>query len=63
MAGNNLPPWQVVPRQVFTPCSRLSISTVVVVVSCFGCLGVNSVQHTSCSVHLEEDSTVKDCHD
>ena len=37
--GKNLPrisfdPWQVVPRQAFTPYSRLLISTAFVVVSC-----------------------------
>ena len=31
-------PWQVVPRQVFTPYSRLLISTAFVVVSPIGCL-------------------------
>ena len=33
-------PWQVVPRQVFAPYSRLLISIVFVVVSRLGCLGV-----------------------
>ena len=35
--------WQVVPRQVFTPYSRLLISTAFVVVSHVGCLGVSGV--------------------
>ena len=35
--------WQVVPRQVFTPYSRLLISTAFVVVSHMGCLGVSGV--------------------
>ena len=38
-------PWQVVPRQVFTPCSHLLISTLFVVVSHVGCLGVSGVKH------------------
>ena len=33
-------PWQVVPRQVFTPYSRLLVSTASVVVSRAGCLVV-----------------------
>ena len=36
-------PWQYVPRQVFTSYFRLLISTVFVVVSHVGCLGVTSV--------------------
>ena len=36
-------PWQVVPRQVFTPYSHLLISTVIVVVSHIGCLEVTGV--------------------
>ena len=36
-------PWQVVPRQIFTPYSGLLISTAFVVVSCGGCLGVTGV--------------------
>ena len=35
--------WTVVPRQVFTPYSRLLISTVFVVANCLGCLGVTGV--------------------
>ena len=36
-------PWQVVPRQVFTPYSRLLISTAFVVVNRVGCLGITGV--------------------
>ena len=36
-------PWQVVPRQVFTPHSCLLISTAFVIVSRVGCLGVMGV--------------------
>ena len=37
-------PWQVIPREVFTPLySRLLISTAFAVVSPVGCLGVSSV--------------------
>ena len=37
-------PWQVVPRQVLTPYSRLLISTAFVFVSRVGCLGVIAVE-------------------
>ena len=43
LATDQTDPWQVVPRQVFTPHSRLLISTVFVVVSRVGCLGVTGV--------------------
>ena len=36
-------PWQVVPRQVFTPYFRLLISTAFVVVSSAGCHLVTGV--------------------
>ena len=36
-------PWQAVPRQVFTPYSRLLISAAFVVVSRVGCLGLTGV--------------------
>ena len=36
-------PWQIVPRQVFTPNFHLLISTAFVVVSRVGCLGVTGV--------------------
>ena len=36
-------PLQVVPRQVYTPYSRLLISTALVVVSRVSCLGVTGV--------------------
>ena len=36
-------PWQVVPRQVFTPYSRLLISVAFDVVSRVDCLGVTGV--------------------
>ena len=36
-------PWQVVPRQVFTPFSCLLISTAFVSVSRVGCVGVTFV--------------------
>ena len=39
LATDQFDPWQVVPRQVFKPCSRLLISTAFVVVSRVGCLG------------------------
>ena len=45
-------PWQVVPRHIFTPYSRLLISAAFADVSGFGCLGVTGVsiisklQHT-----------------
>ena len=38
-------PWQVVPRQVFTPYSRLLISTAFVVVIRVVCLGYSSNNH------------------
>ena len=31
-------PWQVVPRQVFTPCDCLLTSVAFVVLCCIGCL-------------------------
>ena len=40
-------PWQVVPRQVFTPYSRLLISTAFVFVRHVGCLGVTGVRKMS----------------
>ena len=40
---DQIDPWQVVPRQVFTPYSRLLISAALVVVSRVGCLGVTAV--------------------
>ena len=44
LAMDQFDPWQVVPRQVFTPYSpRLLISTTFVVVSRGGCLGVDGV--------------------
>ena len=39
-------PWHVIPRQAFTPYSRLLISAAFVVVCiCIGCLGITGV-HT-----------------
>ena len=43
LRGPAIAPWQVVPRQVFIPFSRLLISTAFVVVSSVGCLGVACV--------------------
>ena len=43
LAMDQFDPWQVVPRQVFTPYSHLLISTVIVVVSHIGCLEVTGV--------------------
>ena len=43
LATDQFDPWQVAPRQVFTPYSRLLISTVFDVVSRVGCLGVSGV--------------------
>ena len=43
LATDQTDPWQVVPRQVFTPYSRLLISTEFVVVSRVGCLGLTGV--------------------
>ena len=40
LATDQIDPWQVVPRQVFTPYSRLLISTAFVVVSHVGCFVV-----------------------
>ena len=42
-ATDQFDPWHVVPRQVFTPYSRLLITTAFVVVSHVGCLGVIGV--------------------
>ena len=39
-------PWHVLPRQVFTPYSRLLISIAFSVVSRVGCLVVNGVCYT-----------------
>ena len=36
-------PWEVIPRQVFTPFSHSLISTAFVVVSHFGCLWVTNL--------------------
>ena len=36
-------PWQVVPRQVFTPYECLLISVVFVVLCCVGCLWLTGV--------------------
>ena len=43
LATDLFDPWQVVPRHVFTLDSRLLISTVFVVFSRVGCLGVTGV--------------------
>ena len=43
--------WQVVPRQVFTSYFRLFISTVFVVVSRSGCLGITGVRKLDESLH------------
>ena len=40
LSTDQFDPWQFVPRQVFTPYSRLFISTAFVIVSPVGCLGV-----------------------
>ena len=40
LARDQFDPWQVVPTQVFTPYFCLLISTVFVVASHVGCLGV-----------------------
>ena len=37
---DQIDPWQVVPRQVFTPYDFLLISVVFVVLCCVGCLWV-----------------------
>ena len=42
-ATDQFDPWQIVPRQVFTPYSRLLVSTSFVVVSRIDCLGVTGV--------------------
>ena len=41
LATDQFDPWQVVPRQVFTPYDCLLIS----VACCVGCLGVTNVQN------------------
>ena len=46
LATDQFDPWQVVPRQVFTPYSRLLVSTAFVVVSRIGCLALTGVKHT-----------------
>ena len=46
LSGNNLPqfdPWQVVPRQIFTPYDFLLISVAFVVFCRVGCLWVTGV--------------------
>ena len=43
LATDQFDPWQVVPRQVFTPFDCLLISTAFVLVSSVGCLGVTDV--------------------
>ena len=43
LATDQFDPWQVVPRKVFTPYSRLLISTAFVFVSRIGSLGVTGV--------------------
>ena len=45
-------PWQVVPRQAFTPYSRLLISAEFVVVSRVSCLGVTGVRALECVSRL-----------
>ena len=44
--------WQVVPGQVFTPYSRLLISTVFVVVSRVCCLEVTDVLHDAITLRF-----------
>ena len=44
LSTNQTDPWQVVPGQVFTPYSRLFISTAFVVVSRVSCLEVTDVK-------------------
>ena len=48
LSTDRFDPWQVVPRQVFTPYSRLLISTAFVVVSHVGCPGVTGEEPLSC---------------
>ena len=43
LATDQFDPCQVVPRQVFTPYSRLLILTAFVVVSRVGCIGVTGM--------------------
>ena len=45
LATDQFDPWQDVPRQAFTPYSRLLISTAYVVISRVGCLGVTDSVH------------------
>ena len=47
--------WQVVPKQVFTPYSRLLISTAFVGVSRIGSLGVTSVSKRLTMFHQLSD--------
>ena len=46
LATEQFDPWQVGPRQVFTPHSHLSISCALVVVGRVDCLGVTGVMRT-----------------
>ena len=57
LATDQFDPWQVVPRQVFTPFSRLLISTALVVVSGVGCLGVTGVGENMWSAREMHTST------
>ena len=47
LATDQFDPWHIVLRQVFTPFSRLLISTAFVVVSRIGCLGITGVTNVS----------------
>ena len=43
MSGDQTDPWQMVPRQVFTPYDCLLISVAFVVLCRVGCLGIIGV--------------------
>ena len=47
LATDQTDPWQVVPRQVFTPYDSLFISVASVVICGVGCLGVTVVLSVS----------------
>ena len=48
LATDQFDPWQVVSGQIFTPYSRLFISTVFVVICCVVCLVVNGAVNIIC---------------
>ena len=55
LATDQADPWQVVPRQIFTPFDCLLISVAFVVLCCVGCLWVTGVFLVSEQNEIQQD--------